>query len=183
MQLIVPYKEDTPERAANKAVFLDYYKDYDVVLVEDYETRAEVYNMHAYLSDAEYIALADIDCLIPHEQMKPIADVTYPYTWIPGWPRDQIYGLMVIFNRQKFLDMGGENEDFIGWGYEDHERYYRALNHGYSVERIHGPAIHMWHPESSRKNPHLLHNARLMKKEQALWRAKVGSDWLDTWLH
>jgi predicted glycosyltransferase involved in capsule biosynthesis len=48
-------------------------------------------------------------------------------------------------NRQAYVYSGLENENFYGWGLEDGERYYRWLNQGYRVKRVHGPLFHLSH--------------------------------------
>ena len=185
--IIVPYKHDYPERAENKIEFFKHYeKIFNIVCVEDYKNRWEVFNKGAEKSKADYIALADIDAIVPIEQMnlglfklEDGADVVYPYdhiinvqkdgTHTDDWPKDFVYGMMVMFNRQKFLDFGGENEQFIDYGWEDLERYYRALNAGYKVERVKGVCYHLMHPRDGFKNPNFNYNMRLMKKEKNKW--------------
>lgn len=187
IDIIVPYKYDSEERLQNKKTFLEHYTSaFNVVLVEDYLERHEAFNSIASKSTANYIALADIDAIIPIEQinlglfrLECGADVVYPYdhiinvhkdgTQTDDWPTEFVYGMMVLFNRQKFLDFGGENNQFIGYGWEDLERYYRALNHGYRIDRIHGNCYHMMHPRNGFKNPHFAHNMKLMKAEKNKW--------------
>mgnify|MGYP001544995618 CR=1 FL=1 len=185
--IIVPYKKDFEEREENKKEFLDHYSKYfNIILIENYDERYDVYNKAAETSSAEYIALADIDAIIPIEQINEAlfklengADMVYPYTHIVNvqkdgsltddWPKDFIYGLMVLFNRKKFIDFGGENTEFKGYGWEDLERYYRALNFNYKIERVEGNAYHLVHPRVGFKNPFFAHNMSLMKKEKNKW--------------
>lgn len=53
--------------------------------------------------------------------------------------------------RESFLECGGYDERFTGWGFED-----LALNviyaQRYELRRIPGPAVHLWHPRA-RENP------------------------------
>ncbi|MDE5560672.1 MAG: hypothetical protein K2J00_02530 [Bacteroidaceae bacterium] len=46
----------------------------------------------------------------------------------------------------KYIRSGKENEDYYGWGYEDGDRYYRWVNCGYKIDRVHGSLFHLWHP-------------------------------------
>ena len=191
MDIIVPYKEDSPARAANKNKFFNHYKKYfNIVCVEDYDERHQVFNDAAADSLSEYIALTDIDAIIPIEQinmalfkMEQGADVVYPFDYIinraqdgrhyDNWPAGFIYGMMVIFNRKKFIEFGGENSNFIGYGWEDYERYYRALNAGYKVERVPGYCYHMMHPRNGFENPYFNHNMKLMKREKKKWQNSI----------
>jgi len=192
IDLLVPFKIDCPERAANRDSFTKHYQDkYNLVFIEDYTERALAFNHAAAESTQKYIALADIDALVPLDQMQAGIDmleqgydVVYPFTHVlnvhpdgritDDWPRlDRLKcGLMVFFNREKFIAFGGENENFIGYGWEDQERYYRALNNGYKVGRIDGDCHHLVHPRTGFQNPHLYHNMHLMNKEKELWKSK-----------
>lgn len=190
IDLIVPYKEDGPIRARNKKIFLDYWKDFKITLVEDYETRAGAYNTAAKNSTSQFIALADIDVTIPYEQMHVPegADVVYPFSYAVNvfheetlredrfyWGDYFTYGLMILFDRQKFLEFGGENENFKGWGWEDLERYFRALNYGYKIIRNPGPVYHNDHGSGHRReNPDLEYNYTLMSKEREKFERTRG---------
>ena len=187
LELLVPYKEDCVERKFNKNNFMNFYRDFHVRLIEDYGERKDAFNLAAHESTSKYIALTDVDCIISADQIdKAIhileyedCDVVYPYDYILNvykdgsvkdtWPHKFHFGLMVIFNRQKFIEFGGENDDLIGYGYEDMERYYRALNYGLRVGRVEGSAIHLQHPRFGFDNPHLKHNKRLYEKERDKW--------------
>lgn len=180
IELIVCYKEDSKKRKENKNKFVEYWKDWQVTLIEDYKERAPAFNEAARNSTNKYIALADIDAIIPYEQMQPLGDVTYPYSYIVDvdengnkqmpWGRYWRYGLMVIFDRTKFLEFGGENENFKGYGWDDLERFFRALNCGLDVMQVEGPAYHMQHDslyhEQHVTNPHSVDNWKLMNKQR-----------------
>lgn len=180
IELIVCYKEDSPQRKENKNKFIEYWKDWQVTLIENYKERAPAFNEAARNSTNKYIALADIDAIIPYEQMQPLGDVTYPYSYIVDvdehgnkqmhWGRYWRYGLMVIFDRAKFLDFGGENENFKGYGWDDLERFFRALNCGLDVMQVEGPAYHMQHDGLYLKqhitNPYSVDNWKLMNEQR-----------------
>ena len=184
MDMILPYKKDYQERENNKNAFFNHYGDYfNIVCVEDYEERYEVFNNEAKESKEDYIALADTDAIVDIEQINIAlfklengADMVYPYdhvinlhpdgTQTDDWPKGFEYGLMVMFNRKSFLEFGCENENFKGYGWEDLERYYRALNAGLKVERVTGVCYHLTHPRDGFKNPFFNYNMGLMKKEK-----------------
>lgn len=50
-----------------------------------------------------------------------------------------------LVNIQKYRTAGMENENFIGWGPEDEERYNRMFILGHKVERIKGEMYHLHH--------------------------------------
>mgnify|MGYP006156080555 CR=1 FL=1 len=187
IDIIVPYKKDNEERALNKLKFMDHYNPYyKINLVENYKIRAKAYNESAVNSTADFIALGDIDAIIPYGQINQAlfelnngADIVYPYSNIinlhkdgsetDDWPKGYYYGCMVFFNRKSFLDFGGENEKFIGYGWEDLERYYRALNYGLIINRVQGDCYHLMHPRTGFDNPYFGHNMKLMQQEKNKW--------------
>lgn len=50
-----------------------------------------------------------------------------------------------LVNIQKYRSAGMENENFIGWGPEDEERFNRMFILGHKVERIEGEMYHLHH--------------------------------------
>ncbi|MCC7575971.1 MAG: hypothetical protein KK926_03925 [Methanomethylovorans sp.] len=54
-------------------------------------------------------------------------------------------GGVFLARLDKYKEAGLENENFYGWGMEDGDRYYRWINMGYRVNRIHGPLFHLSH--------------------------------------
>jgi len=60
--------------------------------------------------------------------------------------------------------IGGENEDFLAYGPEDNERYFRFTTLGYNSGVIDGKVFHLEHfrgDNSSPSNPHFNHNHKL----------------------
>lgn len=195
LEIIAPYSKDSVERGINRLRFEDYYSNYlgaKINIIENYKSRAVAFNTAAQSSSAKFIALTDIDAIIEFSQINTAieminrkqAEMVYPfdkvYNWHPNysitddWPKSYTRGLMVLIEREKFLEFGGENEKFIGWGYDDEERYYRALNYGYRVGRVSGQCLHMMHPRFAKENPYLKHNFKIMNKERKLWKETRG---------
>jgi len=118
------------------------------------------------------------------------ADVCYPYKWafarIPRKPyfkqiekdidigviRDTKFNGMnnndntsvggaVFFNKESFFKGGGENENFVSFGPEDAERFYRFTKLDFIIKRTLGAIYHINHwvgPNSSNKHPHVQKN-------------------------
>lgn len=59
---------------------------------------------------------------------------------------NQSVGGAVFVNRAIYLDVGGENEHFYGWGPEDMERVYRIKKLSLSFYRSKGALFHLYHP-------------------------------------
>ena len=51
-----------------------------------------------------------------------------------------------MVRRDLYLEAGGENEFFYGWGLEDQERIRRLFILGLPVTRVKGPLFHLFHP-------------------------------------
>ena len=77
-------------------------------------------------------------------------------------------GFCIFFNTDVYKNGGGENENFISYGPEDTERYYRFNTLGYRIERFKNNNIcHLEHirtKDSNRTNPFFEHNSNIFKK-------------------
>lgn len=76
-------------------------------------------------------------------------------------------GGCIIYNKHKFIESGMENEEFISFGHEDSERFYRFTTLNYRVSRMKGCLYHLDHfisIDSSPTNPHWLNNKTLWLK-------------------
>lgn len=80
-------------------------------------------------------------------------------------------GGAIMFDRDSFLNGGGENEYMISFGPEDWERNFRFNALGYSVTRVAGSLYHLDHwcgPNSSTRNPFFRHNHKELDDMRAL---------------
>ena len=70
-----------------------------------------------------------------------VMDLTYGYYATGG---------SYMVNRKQYLEVGGENENFYGWGPEDTERVKRMEVIGLDVYYEQGGGLfHLWHPRKS----------------------------------
>lgn len=58
-------------------------------------------------------------------------------------------GGALFMNREKFIEYGMENQNFISWGFEDDERKCRFLKLGAKMGRVEGCLFHLNHPASA----------------------------------
>ena len=67
-----------------------------------------------------------------------------------AWKR--VRGCNFGIYREDILDIGGFDESFTGWGYEDSELVVRAINSNCLVRRgdYRATVLHLWHPDVSR---------------------------------
>ena len=61
-----------------------------------------------------------------------------------GFGNHSVGGAFMV-NREHYINAGGENENFYGWGDEDVERVKRWEILGYDIKRINGPLFHLHH--------------------------------------
>ncbi len=61
-------------------------------------------------------------------------------------------GGAVGFNKERYLGIGGENENFVSWAPEDVERYWRANLFGLTIERTMGTLYHIEHHRTDNSN-------------------------------
>jgi len=78
-------------------------------------------------------------------------------------PWDAKFGFCQFFDREEYIRLGMENENFVSYGYEDDERYNRfnQLSH---VARIDDAVYHLEHKRTSNSwfnNPHIEENRSL----------------------
>lgn len=69
--------------------------------------------------------------------------------------------------KSDYLTVGGQDESFEGWGYEDSDMAVRLINHGCRMKwgGFTSPCFHLWHRESDRTLSHenLNHLTQLLK--------------------
>ena len=73
-------------------------------------------------------------------------------------------GFSQVFNRDSYIEFGMMNENFMSWGCEDCELYYRMMELGYKVGRVNDDVYHLEHSRtfnSHYHNPHFQSNNRL----------------------
>lgn len=78
----------------------------------------------------------------------------------------KLCGGAYIVDKERYLQCGGENEHFTGWGPEDTERLHRVIILGHKACRIHhGELYHLHHPRGRNSSYQSDDDARKMKEE------------------
>lgn len=141
--------------------------------------RTKMLNEMTKKATTKYIAVYDADIILPIESyvigynsLKEVTDVFYPFNNKFIGINNLKTGTIIDFNningdvisensfggcffikKDKYLEAGLENENFIAWGYEDNERYERfsKLNFCISVYIKH-PLYHLYHPPTKEAN-------------------------------
>jgi hypothetical protein len=74
------------------------------------------------------------------------------------------YGHAIFFKTSAYREAGGENENFISWGPEDQERYYRFKKLNYKISWMSNKIYHFDHErgvDSGHSNPYISTNDKL----------------------
>lgn len=78
----------------------------------------------------------------------------------------KLCGGAYIVHTQRYLQCGGENERFTGWGPEDAERMHRVAILGHRVGYIsEGELFHLYHPRGSNSTYQSAEDARMLREE------------------
>lgn len=93
-------------------------------------------------------------------------------------------GGAIIWNKQKFIKGGMENENFKSWGFEDNERMSRFIKLGYAIGRTDGILYHLSHPVSlnSSNTKHIAYsnNHFELAKVNNMTKEKL-EEYINTW--
>lgn len=68
------------------------------------------------------------------------------------WVRNETNSSCLCIGRDLWDEVGGFDERFRGWGFED-AAFYAACRQLAGAQRIGGPVHHLWHPRSREKDP------------------------------
>lgn len=99
-------------------------------------------------------------------------------------PSGDSVGGVIIWNKEIFNSIGGENENFISWGFEDSERFERAKKLGVKIGRIVNPLYHLFHKssENSTTNAHPFYRSNEKEFEKIKKMSKQDlQDYISTW--
>jgi len=175
--------------------------------------RTRILNEMCRLADTPIIANYDCDVLFPPRQIVEAVekircgglDGVLPYGGLFGdverkfmpllreeqfarVPFAQILnqnsgGGAIFWDREKFIQGGMENENFLSWGYEDNERLCRFGTLGYRLGRVPGNLYHLRHPRGENSwwgNPYLARNKAELEKVKKMDRLQLW-DYIQTW--
>jgi hypothetical protein len=92
-------------------------------------------------------------------------------------------GGALFFNKEKYSEIGLENENFISWGHEDWERVVRIQKMGYRLSRVSGVLYHLTHyrsENSSGQNPYYNKNEQEFHKVNSMNPEQL-KEYIKTW--
>ena len=101
------------------------------------------------------------------EEVSEFINGEFDFELFKNWRAyDAKYGFVQFFNTETYKELGGENEGFIAYGYEDDERHYRFATLS-KVARLDERIFHLEHKRSQNSwfnNPHIESNRQLWEK-------------------
>lgn len=115
-----------------------------------------------------------------HKDLSTLVGKTYRGMFQGDTPS---VGGAIFWDRETFLDIGGENEYFIEYGPEDVERFHRAQKLRIPIWRTPGVLYHFDHqvPKGSQKdNPNYEANERQLRMVQSMSRHNL-LEYIKTW--
>ena len=106
-----------------------------------------------------------LQCHVGDEEVTDFINSGFNFEAFNGNLRewDAKYGFCQFFDTEEYKKLGGENENFIAYGYEDDERFYR-FNLLSSVARLTEQVFHLEHGRTKNSwfnNPHCEDNKSL----------------------
>ena len=119
-----------------------------------------------------------VQCTPTDESVSAFINSNFNYDAFEGQCRkwDAKYGFCQFFDREEYIRLGMENENFVSYGYEDDERYMR-FNSLSNVIRYNGDILHLEHVRTSNSwftNPHIEENRSLWERLRAMSKGKLS---------
>ena len=110
-------------------------------------------------------------CHVGDNEVTNFINSGFNFEYFNGHMRqwDAKYGFCQFVDTEEYKKLGGENENFIAYGYEDDERYFR-FNLLSSVARINDYVYHLEHGRTKNSwfnNPHCEDNKKLWENLKA----------------
>lgn len=172
--------------------------DTELNIVVNYDTDVILPPLQLYLAakmlrdkEADFVSPYDGRFLHTTKDLHPLLVIYngdsgyFPFGTLRGNERYDSLGGCIMFRKEKFIEAGMENENFISYAPEDKERYWRFIYLGYKLERIKGPLFHLDHfrgPDSSHKHDFYKKNEEELHKEMNM-SVRDLIKYISTWKH
>lgn len=92
-----------------------------------------------------------------------------------------LYNFFMGFWKPTIMEMGGFDEDFTGWAYDDTDFVYRHLDDGHEYHEVNINLIHLWHKRGTAKGPgykeNIEHNRKLFEERRGIIKRNVAREW------
>lgn len=193
MDIIVPWRPAGCEhRQAAFDYIRQHMRGYTLLIADDNSepfSRAGSKNLGASMSAQDVLFFLDADMLVPHEQIDAAIELARTAGLVVAFDRyiyinKEITKLVLTDNIELFnvpaqytasFPVGGAvavrrdlfpgyDTDFIGWGMEDVALVEALHWQGIELQRIAGPAVHLWHPGHMRDD-NVINNERIYRQK------------------
>lgn len=142
--------------------------DWEVAIIGDTDTFVEADQMwaaahRARTSGQAVLAFYDWVKLAHYPSRKITAGRRFPIARTARRVHGHVSSALAV-PRPLWDEIGGFDERFVGWGAEDRAFWYSAITLFGEHDRIHGDAVHLWHPvspEVRKTNPLYIANREL----------------------
>lgn len=92
-----------------------------------------------------------------------------------------LYNFFMGIWKEQLIDMGGFDEDFTGWAYDDTDLASRLQADGCVYHHVDAKIMHLWHPRGGAKGPNytanINHNKKLYQERQGIVKRNEGRLW------
>jgi hypothetical protein len=171
--VIIPFRPVDEYRSANLQRALKFWRSFsevqEILLIDgvrqlhDPFNRARSFNQGVKMAvnRDNGLVLADVDVIPPRASVRTAMglcsrDVLQPFDRVSmldedgsvSYITDANWSMVHVLTRKTFNAVGGHDERFEGWGFEDNAFAARVANSGREIRRLGGTAVHHWHPQN-----------------------------------
>jgi hypothetical protein len=166
----VPFFGGDPFRIGNLERVLDHLRvlfGHDDVWVETGESQAQARNRARTAKEWDVLYFNDADSIVPLPQIEKACELAadrpglvFAFSdYLREGPDGELVQHIahsfssgaVAISRECFENIGGYDERFVGWGYEDLEFAWRCQKR-WPHRRVEGELRHLWHPPAGARN-------------------------------
>lgn len=143
---------------------------WDTDVIVDYPQIAEAFSLiirdgltMAFPYDGRFVMLS--------EQLSDLYRRGFDFSYLKNLGLKSFLGRKLcggayLVQKQRYLECGGENERFTGWGPEDSERWRRVQILGHKVKHIeNGELYHLYHPRGANSDYQSQEDAMKLRQE------------------
>lgn len=192
VMVVIPYRESTIMRRRNLDDVLrhlqPYYPFFVTPEIEEWSPGA-ARNIGIAKTDSDLIVFNDADSICPPAQIEDAIQLAiespglvFAYDLYVRKTKEGRDGRIihssgsmacVAISRACFEEVGGFDESYVGWGYEDLD-FAQRCNALWPNRRVPGPVYHLWHGDRRDDDSPLDSDPVQVKANEARWRSSTA---------